>query len=103
MNISSLSLSQQMMAASAPTGSPRRGMALSPGGASFENYIYRPETTRRQRKPRRIVHRNTSLSETLPETVETDENSPDPIQNFRKAAGYKELVDKCEPGAEIHR
>ena len=92
-----------MMAASAPAGSPRRGMALSPGGASFENYIYRPETARRQRKPRRIVHRNTSVSETLPESNERDENSPDPIQNVRKAAGYKELVEKCDPGAEIHR
>ena len=94
-----------MMAASAPMGSPRRSMALSPGGSSFDAYIYRPETVRRQRKPRRIVHRNIEqvLSETTDEAEEEGGGTPDPIQNVRKAAGYKELVEKCEPGAEIHR
>ena len=94
-----------MMAASAPMGSPRRSMALSPGGSSFDAYIYRPETVRRQRKPRRIVHRNIEqvLSETTDEAEEEGGGTPDPIQNVRKAAGYKDLVEKCEPGAEIHR
>ena len=92
----------QLMAASAPVGSPNRSLAISPGGSSFENYIYRPETIRRHRKPRRIVHRN--IEQVLSETTESDEaTAPDPIQNVRKVAGYQELVEKCEPGAEIHR
>ena len=92
------------MSTSVPSQSPRRNMALSPGGSSFENYIYRPETLRKQRNKRRIVHRNISISEqVLPETTEMEEGSADPIQSVRKAAGYNELVDKCEPGAEIHR
>ena len=91
----------QLMSTSAPSQSPRRNMALSPGGSSFENYIYRPETLRKQRNKRRIVHRN--IDQVLPVTTETEEGSPDPIQSVRKAAGYNELVEKCEPGAEIHR
>ena len=87
-----------LMSGSAPTGSPRRNLTLSPGGSSFENYIYRPETVRRQRRPKRIVHRNSITA-----TAGMGENTQDPIQNVRKAAGYKELVEKCERGAEIHR
>ena len=87
--------------APAPSQSSMRNMALSPGGSSFENYIYRPETLRKQRNKRRIVHRN--IDQVLPETTEMEEGSLDPIQSVRKAAGYNELVEKCEPGSEIHR
>ena len=90
------------MSGSAPTGSPRRNLALSPGGSSFENYIYRPENVRKQKRPKRIVHRN--MQQVISETSEREEDdSLDPIQSVRKAAGYKELVEQCEPGAEIHR
>ena len=99
--ITSICSLSQLMSTSVPSQSPRVNMALSPGGSSFENYIYRPETLRKQRNKRRIVHRN--IDQVLPESSETEEGSHDPIQSVRKAAGYNELVEKCEPGAEIHR
>ena len=93
------------MSASVPTGSPRRNLALSPGGGSFENYIYRPEARRRQQRsynrPKKVVHRN--LEYKIPEYSEADEVDVDPIRNVRKAAGYQDLVEKCEPGQEIRR
>ena len=97
------SLAQQM-SASAPGASPHRNLALSPGGSSFENYIYRPDYRRRPKaynRPIRVVHRN--VEEVISEVSEVTDESVDPIKDVRKAAGYKELVDRCEPGAEIRR
>ena len=97
------SLAQQM-SASAPAASPHRNLALSPGGSSFENYIYRPDYRRRPKsynRPIRVVHRN--VEEVISEVSEVTDESVDPIKDVRKAAGYKELVERCEPGAEIRR
>ena len=94
----------QLMSASAPGASPHRNLALSPGGSSFENYIYRPDYRRRPKsynRPIRVVHRN--VEEVISEVSELADESVDPIKDVRKAAGYKELVEKCEPGAEIRR
>ena len=47
------------------------------------------------------MHRN--VEEVISEVSEVTDESVDPIKDVRKAAGYKELVERCEPGAEIRR